>query len=345
MRGIRLALVAAVLIGAATAATAGDMALTHSGELYRVGQTEDGLVVTATVADGTSTELLVPQTAGIVATSFHVGVEEITGAVFVVWQEDEGVDATVVFAHFTQGTWYGPTILAGGDGTAAVNSELLVFRHSAEVELPATEEPEEPEGPEDTARPVETVVVEDTFLHVMWWGFTATIDDGAAFYVALPLDEDGMPDFADFSPREVRDLLPFGIGCEIETAAHGLAQPRLFVDPETGNPHLFATDFGECLFQILELVYQREMESPVKRGRRVIIFGRSRMLAMRAEVNLATAKVDVGNGLSLVLRWDREDAIDYIRADELGWSEVQSLAVGENLTRDRAVDLIRNLTH
>jgi hypothetical protein len=323
-------LVAAALIGVAAAAGAGNMTLTRAGDLYQVGETEAGLVVNAILNDGSTADLLVPQTAGIGAQSIHVGVDELTGSIFVLWQEGTDGDTKVVFANYTQETWFGPMDLAGGDGTAGMNPELLIFRHTAEVQIEGEELPR---------------VYEDTFLHIAWWGYVDAPNEGSAYYVGLPLDEAGMPDFAEFDPRMVSELLPFGINCAVGGDAPALLHPRLFVDPESGNPHVFATDFGQCLLQIIELKYQPQFESLEKRRRRVVEFGRARMLTVRGDVNLATAKLAIGHNLSVVMFWDEEEGMEYIRADEAGWSEMRSLSLGEGLSRDTAVELIRDLAH
>jgi hypothetical protein len=93
-----------------------------------------------------------------------------------------------VLAHYTEDTWFGPMILAGGDGTAALNPEMLIFRHSAEIQVEGEEQPR---------------FFEDTFVHIAWWGFSGTPNEGSAYYIGLPLDEQGMPDFNAFEPQPV----------------------------------------------------------------------------------------------------------------------------------------------
>jgi hypothetical protein len=99
MRQLRLIVALTLTIGLAGVASANDMTLTESGDLYRLTLTEDGLVVIATLSDESVVELLVPQTAGIVAPSYHVGVDESSGAVFVLWQENESLGGHLVRAH------------------------------------------------------------------------------------------------------------------------------------------------------------------------------------------------------------------------------------------------------
>jgi hypothetical protein len=331
MRQLRLTVALALTIGLASVASAADMTLTESGDLYRLTLTEDGLAVTATLSDESVVDLLVPQTAGIDTPSYHVGVDDSSGAVFVLWQENTGLDATVMFASHSDGTWYGPTVLAGGDGTAAINPQMLVFHHSKVFD--AEEEGEEP------------IVVEDSILHLVWWSFEEAIEDGGAVYSSVPVDDLGLPIFEDVDVRPLTDLLAYGIACPEITNATALAHPRLFVDPQSGNPHVFATDIGQCLFQILELEYRPEFDSITKRRRRVVIFGRTRMAPVRADLKLATARVQVGHNLALVIYWNKGDAVDYLKLTEEGWSDRRSLPLGDGLGFQRALELIQALTH
>lgn len=330
MRRLRLALAFVLALGLGVTASAADMTLTESGSLFRVTLTEDGLVVTGNLTDDSVVDLLVPQTASIVAPSYHVAVDERSGAVFVLWQENEGLEASVVFASYLEGTWYGPTVLAGGDGTAAINPQMLEFRYTTELEVDEGEEP---------------VVFEDTILHLVWWSFRETVEDGVAVYSSVPVDDLGLPIFEDVDVRPLHDLLAFGIACPEISDATGLAHPRLFVDPQSGNPHVFATDVGQCLFQILELKYSPEVDSISKRRRRVVIFGRSRLAPVRADLALATARVEVGHNLALVIYWNKGDAVDYLKLTDEGWTDRRSLALGEHLDFERALELIETLTH
>ncbi len=121
MRRARATLIAILLVGMAMTATAGDMALTRNGEFYRVAPSDDGLVVSHRLTDGTVTEYLIPQTSGITATSMQVGVDELTGVVFVAWQNGEDLEATIEIAWLADDWWIGPYTMAGGDGTAVEN--------------------------------------------------------------------------------------------------------------------------------------------------------------------------------------------------------------------------------
>ena len=117
MRTARATLIAILLVGMAISATAGDMALTRGGDFYRVAQSNYGLVVHHRSAYGTVGEYLIPQTAGISATSMQVGVDELTGTVFVAWQRGTELEATIEIAWLGDEWWMGPYTMAGGDGS------------------------------------------------------------------------------------------------------------------------------------------------------------------------------------------------------------------------------------
>ena len=328
MRRARATLIAILLVGMAVTASAGDMTLTRTGELYRVAPSEDGLVLSHRLSDGSVTTSLIPQTAGIAATSVQVGVDELTGAVYVMWQDGSELDARIDIAWHLDETWTGPFTIAGADGTAAENPQLMLDRVVTEVEE---------EG--------ETFEFATTFLHLSWWNFVEDRDDGTAYLASVSLDEAGNPNINEYVPVALSDLLPYGIGCNgIEDAA-GLAHPKLFVDPQSGVPHVFATDFSNCVFQILKLDYEyvEELIGEVKRRRHVVIVGRASMIAVNPDMVLANTKVAVGHGLDVVMYWDAPSAVKYVQLDEDGIPPVQSLPIDENLTREQAVEMIRSL--
>jgi hypothetical protein len=129
MRGIRICLIAAIALGVAgVTGAAGPMVLTSDGDLYSAGTRDNQVVVTARHADGTVSELFVPQSAAAVESSLQVGVDEATGAVYVLWQKLTGLDAKLRLAGYLDGTWIGPRTFAGGDGTAALNPVMLIHR-------------------------------------------------------------------------------------------------------------------------------------------------------------------------------------------------------------------------
>ncbi len=331
MRTARATLIAILLVGIAVSASAGDMALTRDGDFYRVAPSDDGLVVHHRSVDGAVAGYLIPQTAGIAATSMQVGVDELTGTVLVAWQRGIEPETTIEIAWLGAQWWIGPYTLAGGDGHTLENLQMMLDRAVTVVE-------------EDG----ESIEVATTFLHLVWWSYAENRNDGSAFLASVALDETGNPEIDAFQPVALSDLLPYGIGCEGIDDAPGLAHPKVFVDPQSGAPHIFATDFSDCVFQILKLNYEvvEEWVGEIKRRRHIVLVGHESMIAANPDIILAHAKVEVGHGLDVVMYWEADNSVEYVQLDENGVPPVKSLPFGEDgLTKEEAVDMVRSLVH
>ncbi len=328
-------LLAALLLaaGAAGAAGAGQMTLTPAGDLYRLGMTDDGLAVSHRPAAGEPSLLLVPQTTGISASALNLGVDPASGALFVLWQRNDDGPARVELAVYTSGTWYGPFTMAGGDGSTARFPELLLKRVVDVVEIPPVESEGEPTFEE----------LATTFVHIVWWHSFTSEDPGAAYLVSMPLLADGMPDLDAFAPVALADLLPYGIGCSGLASTDELAHPRLFLDPQTGHPHVLATDLASCLFQILGISYDVVEDPVTKRRRHITVWNTEGMIGVNPALPLGTARVEAGRNLSVVLYWHAEEAVEYLRLTESESSGIQALALEDGLGREQAVELIRGL--
>jgi len=338
MRRVPTLLVILAVAAMAAPAVASDMALGRTtGDLYRVHDTELGIAVTQTSPDGATADFVVPQTAELAPTSLGISVDEASGSIYVVWQRNQRYLTSVDFAALVGGTWFGPYTLAGNALASARNPQMLIDTVETEIEVAPGDEGEEPT----------TEILATTFLHIVWWSHASEDDPGVAYFGALPLLDDGTPAFEEFDPAPLADLLPYGIGCSgIEDDASALTFPKLFVDPETGNPHVLATDFGECLFQIVRVLYQVEDRGEdfvgTKRRRHITVYRVERTIAVNPQLKLAGASAEVGHDLSIVLHWDAEDAIDYMQLTEDDASEVRTLKL-DGLTHEQAVDLIRSL--
>jgi hypothetical protein len=337
MKGVRAALLAAFVLGiGGTAAAEGPLALAKTGELYSVASFEDQVVITAQETDGTLSRLFVPQSASAIEDSLQVGVDEASGALYVVWQRNTGMDAKVRFAAYVDGTWIGPRTLGGNDGTAARHPQMLVHRASTAYV----------EELETGGQPIISTL-ETTFVHVVWWSQQFEGDSGSARSISIPVSEDGSPIFAQSEEWVLEDLLPYGAACfEIE-AVDSLQHPKIFVDPQSGNPHVFLTDFIGCAFQVMELRPQViDDDAVAKRRRQIIILRHAQTVTIRPDLPLARAKFAVGHNLAIVAFWDQDEAsIDYIRMDRSGISDKRTLALSGALSHEQAVELIRGLTH
>jgi hypothetical protein len=338
MRGIRICLIAAIALGVAGAAgAAGPMVLTSDGDVYAAATSDNQVVITARYADGTVSDLIVPQSAAAIESSLQVGVDEVSGAVYVMWQKSDGMEARLRVAGYLDGTWLGPRTIAGGDGTAAYNPDLLLHRSTIQVI----------EGTDENDEPIVTEL-ETSFLHLAWWTQFSEDDPGLATYGAIELRDNGTPIWLSLAPVELYDLLPYGVGCFEFEAGDNLRHPKLFVDPQSGNPHVFATDLASCHFQILEILPSSsdgEVASFEKRRRQIIILRHASAIALRPDLPLSTGRLEIGKGLSLLMHWDsdEEDAVLYQELDEEGISETKTLVLDEQIDHEQAVDLIREL--
>jgi len=327
MRGLKTALIAAVMVAVAAFAAAGDMTLTRHGDLYRIAAADDGLVITATLADDTTAEYLVPGTAGTATSALNLAVDPISNGIFVIWQQDE----TVQFASLVEDTWSGPMVLAGGDGLHAINPQMVLFRAVDIVE-------EEGEGEE-----IVQIEVASTFLHVSWWSYADVIGDGDAFYLPIPVTDDGMADADAYDAVMLSEILPYGIPCEGIDDAAALAAPKLFSDPQSGFPHVFASDFKECLFNIFQIGHDVSIDPETERRRHTIILRHGSAIPVNTDLPLDASMVEVGHGLRLVMYWDGENSVDYVTLDDEGSSDVMSLPIGEGLSHEQAVELVESL--
>ena len=333
MRALKITLIALVMAAMAAVAAAGDMTLTRAGDLYRIAPTEAGLVITGSLADGTTVALTVPQTAGTVTSARNLAVDPVSGALFVVWQQSEGTSAEVMFASYVGQSWTGPLVLAQ---SAASNPQMMLYRAIDTVEV---------EGEDGE---IITVEVASTFLHLVWWSYDESVNDGAAVYLPAPVDDaTGLADLTAYDPVVLSGLLPYGLPCDGIEDASALAAPKLFSDPQSGFPHLFASDFAECLFYVLQIGHDVTVDPVTERRRHTIILREGGTYVVSEELPLASASVEVGHGLELILHWDAVTDtgtfVDYMQFDPNGVHDVQSLPLGESLNHEQAVQLIRGL--
>ena len=88
-------------------------------------------------------------------------------------------------------------------------------------------------------------------------------------------------------------------------------------------------------------------EGAEKRRRQIIILRQGSMIAVRSDIPFASGRLEIGRDLKLIMHWDSEveGILNYLELDRDGISETKSLALGEVLNHDQAVELIRGLTN
>jgi len=327
-----------LLLLSAGVLNAGPMALTTDGQLFKVWVSpEEGLVLSHVAAGAEDENFVIPETVGLTLDSVEIAIDENTGNVFIVWSDDRDQVSLIRLVVLSRGAWFGPETLGGADGVSASNPQLLLDESR---QLVPSDDPD-----------VDPVLDVQTFLHVVWWREDNGDEGGHALFFPLRLDDDGLPLFDESMPVDLQDLLPFGMGCDSAPDVEALAHPQL-LRASDGHPLLFATDFSNCVFHLLSISYEvldeddEDMPNPEKRRRQIAVFNTDdAVMAIPPEIDLPQSKMLLGSDYSVLLFWDTPNGISWLISTEAGWSEVSSLDVGEELSHEQAVNLIRGLVH
>lgn len=350
-RSIYLSVLAVLVLIAPGIATAdvSNMALAPDGTIATLVYDADRLEIVIEDGGEVVRQIPVPQTTGIVASDLTIAQAPDTFTFVLTWEESLAEDLSrVMFASFTDETWFGPIVLAGDDGIgSAANPTMMVDR----IQVSAVEDDEE-------------VEIEQTAVHLLWW-YRQGGEAGWAEWASVWLNDLGVPMVEELDPLPIHGLLPYGVGCDLdEEPIESLAHPHFFRDPMTGDAHMLLADLEDCVFHILRLYGELEEDSldsdegddytsDRKRRRMVIVLGFQKDIAISPAIRLEKAQFEVGYDLSVVTYWDDvepgdEDVpeahvIRYVTMHEHGWSGVKSLTVGNRLTHEDGVALIRRL--
>ena len=323
------------LVGTTTSAGAGSpMTLTSDGHLYKVWSAVEGLILTHLGPNDFVEESIIPQSVSVPLETVTIVVDERTMTAYVVWSDELNGASKVRLAIFSDATWFGPLTIGGLDAIAARNPMAMLNRARSVIEGDGESDPE---------------ILETTFLHLVWWRHDVTDGLGHAIYMALPLDDHGLPVFDDVQPVDLKDLLPFGIGCNEAPDVQGLAHPQFFTGTD-GLPLLFTTDFGNCVFHILGIDYEvEEVEisgTSVKRRRQIAVFrSGGEVMAIPPGIALTDTKMLLSQDFTVLIYWDVAGGIEWILSKTEGWSDVKSLPIGNDVSHEQAVELIRELVN
>lgn len=338
-----LTIVMALMLGGVLTAGAAvsNMTLDRAGTLYRLQPRDDRLVLSIGAPEVEPLEVPVPWTTGIEASSLLVDVDGATGTVVAAWQQAMGdTGSRIMLATWKEGTWFGPVVVAGNDGAAAVHPTLLVH----DTPMTQTDDDGNVTGSWVSSR-----------IHIAWWQDAEADDGGRAFYATTTLDANGLPDMSQLDPIEMGSLAPWGTTCNLRESSSGLTYPRLFVDAESGDVHLAFVSFTDCMFDVVPLHDQPATQDDTATGQRrptVVVFGRSnvvlgraKMVFIRPGLHLNEADFAVGHNLSIVLYWNgpENESVQYMTMHGDESSEVKSLPLSSTLNRQAAVELVRRL--
>lgn len=332
MRRLIFTLILAGCFGVAGFAGADPMVLTSGGHLYKVQSADAGLVLSLSGPDIDDWEAIVPQTHGLSSEGVVLVVDEATATPYILWADTVDDFSSIYFAALVDGAWYGPVVLAGDDGTTVSNPHAMIHTARTVVDF------------DDADRPI---FMETTFLHTVWWRHDNVTALGHAMFSPIPLDEYGMPLMEDAAIYDLENLLPYGFGCDDNPDVAGLTSARFFIG-DGGQPQLFTPDFADCVFQLLGIEYEVVEEdipgTGEKRRRHISVFNAGDVvMAIPPNIMLENAKMFLGHDSSVLIYWDAPDAVEWLLSDTEGWTEVRRLPLDDDVTHERAVELLRVL--
>jgi hypothetical protein len=198
----------------------------------------------------------------------------------------------------------------------------------------------------DPGAPADAVatVVEESFLHVVWWTGSGSTQHGA--YALVRLSADAAESDAIIT-RNLDDLVLLGSGCAWPAPA-GILERPLFASQAAGSSaFLFHGSRRACLFQLLEVSFTLEdAPGPIvtaQRKRHTPVFGVRKMFAVPGSMSLDGARILLGDDLNPVAYRVVDGKIEYISSTGIRWTPKRSLAVDGALTIDKAIPLVEHL--
>ncbi len=317
------------LICGAGLSQAGPMVLTSQGDIYKVWVGGEGLVLSHSSLGNDTEDTLIPETAGLDLDGVELVVEERTSTPFILWTRISNGLSSVLLSALVEGTWFGPSVIGGGDGVIVSNPRALLHTYQTVLEEEGNLVPES---------------LETTFLHTVWWHNDTESPAGFAVYFPIPLAPDGMPLIDQATAYDLNNLLPFGVACNYQSDIVSMASPRFFIGPD-GLPQLFTPDFDDCLFALLDIDYEtEELDVPDaygKRRRSIAVFRTTNVtMAVPPDIDLESSKMLLRKDNSVLIFWDGNNGIKWIISGAEGWTDIHTLAIDNEMSHEQAVDLL-----
>ncbi len=337
----RFALACLVLLGTHAALAANPYFLDRNGVLWQASATPGGLVLTGQQDGSQIVSSVVPFPLAMPGTSdtqMQVAADDLTGKVTVVWQRTWAAQASEIM----MAVWH------GGDWERVVrlSTDLMANPRNPEIQLTqsSTSVPG-PSAPDDTSQ---AIVVQDSFLHVVWW---EGINQGHGGYALLRLTAD--PTDADaLQEHNLDDFTRLGIGCTTPMPPAVLEHPTFAAQSAHDRALILFGSQRLCLFQLLEVSFAVQttpvvgsdgMTVVAQRRRSVPIFGLKKVFPMTQDFSMDNVRVVLGSNLIPVAYRVSDGTVQYVTFGDQGWSPLQRLAVANGLTLDQAIPLVENL--
>lgn len=339
----RLVLACLILLGAAAAFAANPFYLDRSGILWTATSDSGGLVLTGTREGQQTVRTVVPFDLGLAGANdsqIQVAADDLTGKVAVVWQRNWSDQASeIIAAVWNDGAWERIEHLTSDLGSHPRNPVIQVTQSAISVP--------DPSAPND---PTQATLVQDSFLHVLWWEGTSQQHGGYALLrlTASPSDTDAL------LTQDLDQYADIGLACNNPPPPEVLEHPLFAAQTSHDRALMFFGSEQNCFFQLVEVRFVLDTTPTTtssggitvvaQRRRQMPIFGLTKSFPMTQDVSMENAHLVLGSNLSpVVYRVVNGNTVEYVTATDTGWSPRRTLAVANGLTLDQAIPLVENL--
>ncbi len=336
----RLVLPAIVIFLAAVAGAGTPHSLDRGGVLWSAASSPDGLVLTAQRDGQTLVSSTVPfavATAGATDSEIQVAADDLTGKVAVVWQRNWSSDVSdIMLAVWNAGAWERVTTLSSDMSSHPRFPAVQLSRVSSTVPNPL--------APSD---PSQATVVEDSFLHAVWWQGSGSAQHGSYGLLCLTAAPD---DATAIYLRNLDDLLWLGAGCSFPAPQSVLERPLIASQPVSDRAYLFHGSRRACLFQLVEVSFTIDdsangINVTIQRRRHTPVFGVKKLFAVPGSMSLDGARILLGTDLNPVAYRVSGGKVEFISSTGVRWSPKRSLTLDDDLSVDQAIPLVESLAH
>lgn len=338
----RILLAFALLLGATAAFAANPFFLDRNGVLWTATSDSNGLALTGTRDGQTIVQTVVPFQIGLAGsndTQIQVAADDLTGKVAVVWQRNwSDTVSEIMLAVWGDGSWQRIEHLTSDPATHPRNPAIQVTQVSTYVP--------DPTAPSD---PTKATLVQDSFLHVIWWE-GSTAQNGGYALLRLTADPDDTGSLVTMNLDTFADV---GLACNTPAGPDVLEHPLLASQSAHDRALIFFGSERNCFFELVQVSFGLDpgtgnsgggMTATTQRRRHMPIFGVMKQFPMTPEVGMESARIVLGSDLRpVVYRVVNGNALEYITATDTGWSPRRTLTVANGLTLDQAIPLVENL--
>lgn len=330
-----------LLLGASATFAANSYFLDRSGVLWNATAAPEGLVLTGEQDGVQVVRSVVPFPIAIAGTSdtqIQVAADGLTGKVTVVWQRNWADQASeIMMAVWRNGSW---------ERIDHLSQDLAAYPRNPVIQLTqvATTVPD-PDHPDD---PAKAILVQDSFLHVVWWEGIAQSHGTYALLrlTADPGDQDALIE------QDLDSYATIGLACDNPVPPAVLEHPLFGAQGAGDRAFLFFGSQRLCLFQLLQVSFAVQTTPVVGsdgitvvalRRRQMPIFGLKKVFPMTQALSMDSARVVLGSDLNPVAYRVNNGTVEYVAYGDQGWSPLHTLAVANGLTLDQAIPLVENL--